>query len=200
MIGQEESHKTLLSRHCYFPSLSSSFRSRRKIITRERRRRPLHRLSCWSSCCCRVVVDPLTPLPLAITMLSSIVAQRSLQCGRTIAFNTLKRQQQQQQQHNAPRTPRRFTATNTATAANNAASKSTKETLLNQNKQSIWQKLKERPIEYATVPCVAAFVGIMTNWMGVKMLFYPIDYWGTNSSLFPREELSPYGYFGWQGK
>jgi hypothetical protein len=124
-------------------------------------------------------------------MLSSIVAQRSLQCGRRVAFNTLKRQQQQ----HVPHTPRRFTATTTTTntaTAKVVASKS-KETL---HKQTIWQKLKERPIEYATVPCVAAFVGIMTNYMGVKMLFYPIDYMGTE---WYREEMSPYGYFGWQG-
>ena len=57
--------------------------------------------------------------------------------------------------------------------------------------------IRERPIEYATVPCVAAFVGIMTNWMGVKMLFYPIEYWGFN--VVERPPFSPYGYFGWQG-
>jgi hypothetical protein len=126
-------------------------------------------------------------------MLSSGVARRSLLCGKRVALVTLKRQQQQQY---APHTPRRFTATTTnttTTVGTNVASKATKETL---NKQTIWQKLKERPIEYATVPCVAAFVGIMTNWMGVKMLFYPIEYVGTN---WYREEMSPYGYFGWQG-
>jgi hypothetical protein len=125
-------------------------------------------------------------------MLSFTVAQRSLQCGRRVAFNTLKRQQQ-----HGSHTPRRFTettTTNTATATSgNVASKTIKETL---HQQTIWQKLKERPIEYATVPCVAAFVGIMTNWMGVKMLFYPIEYVGTE---WYREEMSPYGYFGWQG-
>jgi hypothetical protein len=150
----------------------------------ERRRQQyiFHRLlTCWSRC--TSYANPLR------TMLSSGVARRSLLCGRRVALTSLKRQQQY-----APQTPRRFTATTTnTTTAGNVASKTTKEWL---NKQTIWQKLKERPIEYATVPCVAAFVGIMTNWMGVKMLFYPIEYMGTE---WYRDEMSPYGYFGWQG-
>ena len=35
--------------------------------------------------------------------------------------------------------------------------------------ESVLQKIAKRPIEYATIPCVAAFVGITTNWMGVKV-------------------------------
>jgi hypothetical protein len=122
-------------------------------------------------------------------MLSSTVARRSLLCSRREALvNSFKRPQ------HAPHAPRRFTATTTHTTIVSgskqagASSKSSSET--------IWQKLRDRPIEYATIPCVAAFVGIMTNWMGVKMLFYPIEYFGTD---WYREELSPYGYFGWQG-
>jgi len=65
------------------------------------------------------------------------------------------------------------------------------------SKKSIFQTIKERPIEYLSVPCVAAFVGIMTNWMGVKMLFYPIDYIGYD--VVPRDPLQPHGWFGWQG-
>ncbi|CAB9515885.1 expressed unknown protein [Seminavis robusta] len=56
--------------------------------------------------------------------------------------------------------------------------------------------IQQRPIEYASIPCVAAFVGITTNWMGVKMLFYPIEYFGTEMY---REKDTPYGLFGWQG-
>ena len=67
---------------------------------------------------------------------------------------------------------------------------------------SMWKRMyteiTKRPIEYATIPIVAAFVGISTNWMGVKMLFYPIDYVGT-TELYPRPPHAPYGYFGWQG-
>ena len=58
-------------------------------------------------------------------------------------------------------------------------------------------KIMETPIEYFSIPCVAAFVGIMTNWMGVKMLFYPINYWGIN--IWERWPNTPYGFFGWQG-
>lgn len=36
----------------------------------------------------------------------------------------------------------------------------------------------------------------MTNWMGVKMLFYPIEYMGADMK---RWKDTPYGFFGWQG-
>lgn len=39
-------------------------------------------------------------------------------------------------------------------------------------------------------------VGISTNYVGVQMLFYPIDYVGTSHHRFPD---CPYGIFGWQG-
>jgi uncharacterized membrane protein YheB (UPF0754 family) len=60
----------------------------------------------------------------------------------------------------------------------------------------IWSEVMKRPIEYATIPTVAAFVGISTNWMGVKMLFYPVEYIGYE---WYRTENSPLGIFGWQG-
>lgn len=40
----------------------------------------------------------------------------------------------------------------------------------------IYNEIKSRPIQYATIPSIAAFVGISTNYMGVQMLFYPIEY------------------------
>jgi len=46
------------------------------------------------------------------------------------------------------------------------------------------------------IPTVAAGVGLVTNWMGVKMMFAPLEYTGVN--LY-REEGCPYGLFGWQG-
>jgi uncharacterized membrane protein YheB (UPF0754 family) len=60
----------------------------------------------------------------------------------------------------------------------------------------MWNNISSRPIEYASIPCVAAFVGITTNWMGVKMLFYPIEYFGLD---WQRWKNTPYGLFGWQG-
>jgi len=60
----------------------------------------------------------------------------------------------------------------------------------------VWHEISNRPIEFLSVPCVAAFVGILTNWMGVKMLFYPVDYRGLE---LKRWEKTPYGLFGWQG-
>lgn len=46
------------------------------------------------------------------------------------------------------------------------------------------------------IPVVAAGIGLVTNWMGVKMLFYPIEYAGVE---WVREKDAPYGLFGWQG-
>jgi len=62
--------------------------------------------------------------------------------------------------------------------------------------RQIWNHVRARPIEYASIPCVAAFVGITTNWMGVKMLFYPIEYMGLEWKRWPH---TPYGLWGWQG-
>mmetsp|Transcript_36936 Transcript_36936/g.44516 ORF Transcript_36936/g.44516 Transcript_36936/m.44516 type:complete len:445 (+) Transcript_36936:320-1654(+) len=59
------------------------------------------------------------------------------------------------------------------------------------------QAISERPIEYLSIPCVAAFVGISTNWMGVNMLFYPIEYLGVD--WYRPDKNCPYGIFGWQG-
>ena len=69
-----------------------------------------------------------------------------------------------------------------------------------QKPQSTYQKIlssiKANPIEFATIPAVAALVGISTNYMGVQMLFYPLEYRG---SSFKRYDKAPYGIFGWQG-
>jgi len=47
-----------------------------------------------------------------------------------------------------------------------------------------------------TIPVVAAMVGYGTNWVGVKMIFYPIDFWGVD---IKRWNEQPLGLFGWQG-
>ena len=65
------------------------------------------------------------------------------------------------------------------------------------NFRFIFEELKKRPLQYFTIPSVAAFVGLTTNWMGVNMLFYPIDYVGTE--LYRSSPYTPYGMFGWQG-
>ncbi|KAL7539746.1 hypothetical protein ACHAWF_006496 [Thalassiosira exigua] len=62
--------------------------------------------------------------------------------------------------------------------------------------RDVWNELCSRPIQYATIPAVAAFLGLYTNWMGVKMLFYPIEYVGTE---WYRQPFVPYGFLGWQG-
>ena len=86
----------------------------------------------------------------------------------------------------------RRTATTTARTNSTTATAATKPSTIH------WKAIiREAPIEYLSIPCVAAFVGITTNWMGVKMLFYPIEYLGTN--LWERWPNTPYGFFGWQG-
>ncbi|HRP68488.1 MAG TPA: DUF445 family protein [Turneriella sp.] len=40
---------------------------------------------------------------------------------------------------------------------------------------------------YASMPVTSAFVGWLTNWVAIKMTFYPLKFWG----------IPP--YFGWQG-
>ena len=44
--------------------------------------------------------------------------------------------------------------------------------------RGIFRQIREAPLQYFTIPAVAAFLGLYTNWMGVKMLFYPIEYTG----------------------
>ena len=58
-------------------------------------------------------------------------------------------------------------------------------------------EVRARPIAYAMIPTVAAGVGLVTNWMGVKMMFAPIEYIALADVY--REEGSPYGLIGWQG-
>jgi uncharacterized membrane protein YheB (UPF0754 family) len=56
--------------------------------------------------------------------------------------------------------------------------------------------IKKNPLGYITIPIVAAIVGYITNYVGVKMLFYPITWTGIP---FYRWENQPLGLIGWQG-
>jgi len=55
------------------------------------------------------------------------------------------------------------------------------------------------------IPVVAAFVGWFTNWLAVKMIFYPITFLGValaqkvEGELWGYPILNPLGVFGWQG-
>jgi uncharacterized membrane protein YheB (UPF0754 family) len=71
----------------------------------------------------------------------------------------------------------------------------TKQTL-RQRWHTAGDDFKERPWTYISIPIVAAMVGYITNWVGVKMLFYPIQWRGFP---FVRWEGEPLGLFGWQG-
>jgi len=47
-----------------------------------------------------------------------------------------------------------------------------------------------------SIPLVASIVGYFTNWVGVKMIFYPINFWGVKIRTWPEQ---PLGLIGWQG-
>ena len=63
---------------------------------------------------------------------------------------------------------------------------------------SIWQALAEHPefIAMLTIPPVTAFVTWVHVWMALKMLFYPIKFWGIRIPNFPFFGLPG---IGWQG-
>lgn len=60
----------------------------------------------------------------------------------------------------------------------------------------VWLQFLTKPLAFLTIPVVAGLVGYGTNWVGVKMIFYPINYWGVQ---IYRGEGQPWGLFGWQG-
>jgi hypothetical protein len=55
---------------------------------------------------------------------------------------------------------------------------------------------KKNPSKYLSIPISSAIIGYFTNWIGVKMLFYPIRWVGIP---FYRIEGQPLGLIGWQG-
>lgn len=56
--------------------------------------------------------------------------------------------------------------------------------------------LKLRPWTYLSIPVSAAVIGYVTNYVGVKMLFYPLEWKGINIYRWPNQ---PFGLLGWQG-
>jgi uncharacterized membrane protein YheB (UPF0754 family) len=80
-----------------------------------------------------------------------------------------------------------------SSSAKSNSTKQKKKTTL----QDIWNELCKTPLQYATIPAVAAFLGLYTNYVGVKMLFYPIEYTGTPYGY--HNPTVPYGILGWQG-
>ena len=58
------------------------------------------------------------------------------------------------------------------------------------------EDMKLNPWSYISIPIVAALVGYITNYVGVKMLFYPIKWRGIP---FYRWKDQPFGLIGWQG-
>jgi hypothetical protein len=69
---------------------------------------------------------------------------------------------------------------------------------LNCTKQFLWslQDMKVNPVQYLSIPVSAAIIGYITNWLGVKMIFYPIQWRGLPIYKWPNQ---PLGILGWQG-
>ena len=67
------------------------------------------------------------------------------------------------------------------------------------------RKLKAKKVEAICIPLVAAFVGWLTNWLAVQMIFYPAEFVGVNlkryvvDSIYNCDVLQPLGFMGWQG-
>jgi len=68
------------------------------------------------------------------------------------------------------------------------------------SKPSIFQKaatkFKARPGTYLMIPVIAGFVGWLTNYLAVQMIFYPVQFKGI--PIWRRPEV-PLGLLGWQG-
>jgi len=68
-----------------------------------------------------------------------------------------------------------------------------------------WRKFNADRRGMLLIPIVAAFVGWFTNWLAVKMIFYPIKFFGipfmqyVEGSAYGFDVLQPLGLFGWQG-
>ena len=56
---------------------------------------------------------------------------------------------------------------------------------------------KKNPRQYLAIPVCAALVGYITNYIGVKMLFYPVSWKGIPILRWSKEQ--PFGLVGWQG-
>ena len=96
-------------------------------------------------------------------------------------------------------TPRIFLSPINADINNNIQRKNPLECLLYGMEQT-WhtsvQRIRDNPIKYLSIPIAAAFVGYITNYLGVWMLFYPIEWSGVT---IKRWQNQPFGILGWQG-
>ena len=60
----------------------------------------------------------------------------------------------------------------------------------------LWKRFKGDWRGYCMIPITAAFVGWFTNWLAVKMIFYPLEFRGIPFRVL---EDQPFGLFGWRG-
>ena len=64
---------------------------------------------------------------------------------------------------------------------------------LKYNWKNSCEDFRKKPLSYIMIPIVAACVGYITNYVGVQMLFYPIEWTGIPVLRFPEE---PFGWLG----
>jgi len=93
---------------------------------------------------------------------------------------------------------RRLDSVRLTTAVNDddGTHKSNIEKFLREQMNKAVNRFKAKPRTYLLMPCVAALVGWLTNWLAVQMIFYPVRYRGL--PIYRRNEV-PLGLFGWQG-
>lgn len=84
----------------------------------------------------------------------------------------------------------------TSTLSDNDEPERKKQNIINRSLKLAVQRFKKAPKTYLAIPFVAAFVGWLTNYVAVQMLFYPINYVGLD---IWRAHENPIGFIGWQG-
>ena len=62
------------------------------------------------------------------------------------------------------------------------------------------QDVKARPWTYVSIPISAGIIGYITNYLGVNMLFYPVNRWGSDLASGSGGSLQqPFGFLWMQG-
>uniref|UniRef100_A0A7S3PNH8 DUF445 domain-containing protein n=1 Tax=Aplanochytrium stocchinoi TaxID=215587 RepID=A0A7S3PNH8_9STRA len=57
-----------------------------------------------------------------------------------------------------------------------------------------------RALQYASIPIISGIVGFVTNWIALKMTFFPVEFWGIELlGKYSRCKDQPIGCIGWQG-
>lgn len=132
-----------------------------------------------------------------LSLSSSLTRRRSYHLPKDSDYETT-RFRHVQQHRNTYHIPRFIQPLTTSVSSNDESNQSSKGILqyIAMKVQMAGKKFQARPMTYLIIPCIAALVGYITNWLAVKMIFYPINFWGI--PIWRRSEI-PLGLIGWQG-